>query len=116
MKSRNLRPIPIVIPQGLYFKVLSLGEFFCDRPHLTTFDNKLGRGDWKGGVVNGYIGYLCVYWVLLAIPTIPNLPSNTHLFCALPNLPTNLARLYYSKLSTQPIRRVPSRGALAERQ
>ena len=27
---------------GLYFQVLSLGVFFCDAPHLTTSDKKLG--------------------------------------------------------------------------
>ena len=31
----------------LYDIVLSLGDFFCDAPHLTTSDNKLGCGAWN---------------------------------------------------------------------
>ena len=38
----HLRPIPKVRPHGLYYVYYPVGFFFCDRPHLTPSDKKLG--------------------------------------------------------------------------
>ena len=40
VKSRNLRHIPKSKTPRAVRRVLSRGVFFCDAPHLTTFDNK----------------------------------------------------------------------------
>ena len=40
-----MRSIPKVIPQELYYSVLSLGEFSCDKPSLTPSDKNFGDGE-----------------------------------------------------------------------
>ena len=87
MIAALLRRFPKVIPLGLYYLYYPPVVPFYDVPHLTTFDNKLGRADWKGSLL-GSLGSVVslVINVGSAILTLSKFPN-------LSNFPTDCAHL-----------------------
>ena len=53
-QSRNLRHIPKSRPLKAVLFVLSLRGLFCDAPHLTASDKKLGAWGWYSLVISEF--------------------------------------------------------------